>query len=52
MLNYYKNKLRLKYHPHQLNFRRANKAQTICEEAGFINKAAKEEAEKAIYTLG
>lgn len=46
------NKLRLKYHPQQLNYHRAKKTQTICETAGFINQKALEEAEHAIYTHG
>ena len=40
MHNYQNNKLRLKYQPQQMNYHRATKAQTICEEGGFINVQA------------
>ena len=42
---YLQSKLRLKYHPQQLTYQRAIKANMICKEVGFIDKQAKEAAE-------
>ena len=43
--SYQRNKLRLKYNPLQLNFKRAQNTQTICEEGGLVDKEAWKEAE-------
>lgn len=39
---YRNNRLRLRYNPQQLNLSRAIKAQTICEEGGFVNKESRQ----------
>lgn len=46
---YNNNKLRLQYNPQQLNFKRAQKAQNVCEEGGLIDKDAQKKAEEQIY---
>ena len=48
---YQSSKLRMKYNPLQLNYKRAIKAQTICEEANLVNKEAWNEAEHALMMI-
>jgi len=42
------NKLRLKYNPQQMGFKRALQAQTISEEGGLINDATREKYQQII----
>ena len=41
----------MKYNPVQLNFKRAVKAQQICELGGLIDKNAQKEAQDALVNL-
>lgn len=45
---YLRNKLRLKYNPQQLTFRRAAKAETIASQGGLVDQKAQHDALEAL----